>query len=161
MKKLELPTRYKRSFTPKLALDFASLMEKQASLVYEKMGIVLPVITSSTVCFIGEQKKASLLEIARALNITHQLAAQRIKILLNLEIISASKDLTDKRRTNYALTVIGQKQNLLLIEYLNHAEQIFVEFNKELGTDLMTLLIQVNKSFTDRSLFKRIFVGEE
>lgn len=157
MKELNQSYQHKRSFTPKLALDFASLMEKQASPVYEKMGIIFPVITSSTVYFIGAQEAASLLEIARALSIPHQLAAQRVKILLKLSIISSSKHISDKRRTNYELTALGREQYTLLIEYLIHAEQIFTKLNAELNIDLMKVLAQVNKSFIERPLFERIF----
>jgi DNA-binding MarR family transcriptional regulator len=157
MKELDLPLRFKRSFTPKLAWDFSSSMEKQAAVVYEKMGLIIPVITSSTLCFISEQKEASLLEVARALGIPHQLAAQRIKTLLQLDIISGNKDPSDKRRTNYALTAKGHKQNKLLDTYLIKVEQTFIELNKELDIDLMLLLEQVNNCFAKCSLYQRIF----
>ena len=85
----------RKGYTPKQALDFSSLMEKQAKPVYERMGIIFPVITSSTVNFIAEFKTVSLLEIARGLNIPHQLASQRIKILLKLDIVSPHKDPQD------------------------------------------------------------------
>ena len=161
VKELNLPQRYKRSFTPKLAWDFASVMEKQAAPVYGKLGLEIPVITSSTLCLIAEQKQASLLEVARALGITHQLAAQRVKTLLQLDIIFADKDKSDKRRTNYALTAKGQKQNTLLGQYLRQAEQAFLELNEELNIDLMLLLEKVNTCFAKRSLGQRIFKEEE
>jgi DNA-binding MarR family transcriptional regulator len=157
MKKLNLPPRFKRSFTPKLAWDFASSMEKQAAVVYEKMGLIIPVITSSTLCFISEQKKVTLLEVSRALGISHQLAAQRVKTLLQLDIILASQDPSDKRRTNYLLTAKGHKQNKLLDTYLIQVEQTFIELNEELDIDLMLLLEQVNNCFAKCSLYQRIF----
>lgn len=156
MNNLSLPLRYKRSFTPKLAWDFAATMEKQAAPVYQQFGLIIPVITSSTLCFIAEHKKSSLLEIARALGTTHQLAAQRVKILLQLELISADKDPDDKRRTNYTLTAKGVKQNELLDKYLLQAEQAFIELNQELELDLMLVLEQVNSCFAKRSLLERM-----
>lgn len=156
MNNLSLPLRYKRSFTPKLALDFASKMEKQAAPVYQQLGLIIPVITSSTLCFIADHKKTSLLEIARALTIPHQLAAQRVKILLQLELIIAEKDPNDKRRTNYILTTQGHKQNKLLDQYLLLAEQAFIELNQELELDLMLVLEQVNSCFAKRSLLERM-----
>ncbi|MFQ3191140.1 MAG: conjugal transfer/entry exclusion protein [Paraglaciecola sp.] len=89
---MDFPSKYKRSFTPKLAWDFASFMEKQAVPVYEQFGLTIPDITSSTLCIIAEYKKASLLEVASALKISHQLAAQRVKTLLQLGIICIEKD---------------------------------------------------------------------
>lgn len=67
-------------------------MEKQAAPVYEQFGLTIPVITSSTLCIIAEYKKASLLKVTSALKISHQLAAQRVKTLLQLGIVCTEKD---------------------------------------------------------------------
>lgn len=145
---------------PKLAFDFASLIERQAKPVYERMGLVIPVITSSTVAFIVENKTASLLDIARGLSITHQLAAQRVKLLLKLEIIQAFKDTKDKRKTNYQLTQLGIEQSKILSSYLTKVSLVFEQLNEELGCDLMELLLKVNKSFQVNSLENRLFKEE-
>ena len=147
----------RKGYTPKQSLDFSSLMEKQAKPVYERMGIIFPVITSSTVNFIAEFKTVSLLEIARGLDIPHQLVSQRIKILLKLDIVSAHKDPQDKRKTNYKLTQLGVAQNELFAAYLSSADKVFNELDAELGVDLMALLSLVNKSFANKSLEQRIF----
>lgn len=149
-----------RGFTPKLAMDFASIMEKQARPVYESIGIIFPVITSSTVNFIGKNQSASLLDVARALDVPHQLAAQRIKNLLKLNIIFPHKDTEDKRKTNYQLTEFGKTQSELLNLYLSKADNVFSDLNDEIGVDFMELLQQVNESFIARDLFQRIFSEE-
>ena len=143
-------------FLPKEAFDFASLMEKQAKPVYEAMGIVIPVITTSTLVIIQQLKAASLLDIARALNISHQLAAQRVKILLKLQLLNAEKDVNDKRKTNYTLTAFGETQAQLVAAYLARADHVFEQLNVELGLDLMQLLKQVNQSFIKQSLQQRM-----
>jgi DNA-binding MarR family transcriptional regulator len=158
---MDFPSKYKRSFTPKLAWDFASLMEKQTAPVYEQFGLTIPVITSSTLCLIAEYKKASLLEVASALKISHQLAAQRVKTLLQLGIISTEKDQSDKRRTYYSLTAKGRKKNKLLNGYLIKAERAVLALNQELGIYLMQLLVKVNQSFSKLSLYQRISGEEE
>ena len=154
---MDFPSNYKRSFTPKLAYDFASLIEKQAAPVYEKLGLTIPVITSSTLYVIAEYERASLLEVSSALGVVHQLASLRIKTLLKLGIISTEKDMSDKRRTYYSLTAKGRAQNMLLNEYLIKAEHAFLELNRELDIDVMKLLEQVNQSFAKQSLYQRIF----
>ncbi|WP_371373207.1 hypothetical protein [Thalassotalea aquiviva] len=146
-----------KAFMPKLALDFATLIEKQAKPVYEQMGLVIPVISSSVVVFIFERQSAPLLDIARGLGITHQLAAQRVKALLKLNIISAHKDKRDNRKTNYQLTEFGIAQSAILFAYLKKANDVFEDLNEEFGVDLMTLLAQVNQSFKMKSLAQRIF----
>jgi len=157
MKNYRCSVTQRQGFTPKLALDFVTLMEKQAKPAYERMGLIIPVISTSTVIFILESQEASLLDIARGLGITHQLAAQRIKTLTKLGIICAHKDTNDKRRTNYRLTKLGFEQSQLLITYLQKADQVFKDLNEELGLDLMHVLKQVCGSFELNSLADRIF----
>ncbi|TPH13980.1 hypothetical protein [Litorilituus lipolyticus] len=150
----------RRGFTPKLALDFSSLIEKQAKPVYERMGLMIPVITSSTVVFFIEHKTASLLDIARYLDIPHQLASQRVKALLKRNVICAYKDTSDKRKTNYQLTEFGIEQGNILMDYLDKADFVFEELNNELGLDLKSLLTLLNKSFEITTLEQRVFRGE-
>ncbi len=159
MKEMNLYKHYGHSFMPKLAFDFVSIVEKQAGAVYQRMGLVIPVITSSTLALIADQEKASLLEIARGLNISHQLAAQRVKTLLKLNVIVADKDNTDKRRTNYQLTALGVQQQQLLLTYLSHADKVFAALTEEFGVDLIEVLTAVNQSFTERPLASRIREG--
>lgn len=150
---------YGHSFLPKLAFDFVSMVEKQAGIVYQQMELIIPVITSSTLILIAEQGTASLLEIARGLGIPHQLAAQRVKALLKLQVIVADKDSADKRRTNYQLTTLGTQQHQILLTYLDHADKVFAALTEEFGVDLMEVLTAVNKSFVERPLANRIPEG--
>lgn len=148
------------AFTPKAALDFAFLIEKQAESVYKKLGIHFPVITSSTVHHIGTAKEASLVEIARALEISHQLTSQRVKTLIDLDIIEANKDSQDKRRTVYSLTRSGKRQFTKLCDYLDKAEAVFVELNQELEVDFLELLKRAKLAFLERTIYQRIFSEE-
>ncbi|WP_462152242.1 hypothetical protein [Pseudoalteromonas xiamenensis] len=159
MKEQSLYESYGHSFMPKQAFDFVSLIEKQAGVVFQWMGLIIPVITASTLTLIAEKKSISLLEIARGLGIPHQLAAQRVKTLLKLNIIVGDKDESDKRRTNYQLTPLGEQQNHLLINYLFHADRVFSALTEEIGVDLMAALKAANQSFEERPLTERISEG--
>ncbi|WP_124748957.1 winged helix-turn-helix transcriptional regulator [Alteromonas facilis] len=147
----------RQGFMPKAALDFASMMENQAKPVYQRMGITIPVITTSTIMFIQQHREASLLDIARGLDISHQLAAQRVKTLLKLEVIVAQKDSSDKRKTNYSLTELGEAQCELIEAYMQRADAVFKQINDELGFDLQKVLINLSDSFHSRSLLTRFF----
>lgn len=153
-------TRNEYAFTPKAALDFAFLIEKQAEQVYEKFGIRFPVIASSTMHFIGLAKEASLADVAKALEIPHQLAAQRIKLLLELEMIQSRADELDKRRTLYSFTKIGKRQYLLLDRYLESADKVFLKLNESIGTNLLDSLQAAKRAFIDSSLEERILNEE-
>ncbi len=121
------------------------------------MGLILPVITSSTAVVLIQGETASLLDIARDLWIPHQLASQRVKALLKLNVICAYKDPHDKRKTNYQLTEFGIEQGNILMDKLDKADLVFEELNNELGLELKSLLNQLNKSFELTTLEQRIF----
>ena len=144
------------AFTPKLALDFVALIEKQAKPVYESMGIEFPVITSSTVHMLGHYQQASLSDIAKALDISHQLASQRVKSLLKLAHITPEKDAFDKRRTIYKLTKLGIEQHKLLLKYLAVTDSVFEKLNSELNVKFNMLFNELHASFSGNSLMQRI-----
>ena len=128
------------AFTPKMALEFAMLSQKQAESVYEKEGITFPVSASSTVLYLTKVKSASLLQIARALNHSHQLIAQRLKTLSKLELIDSMPDPDDGRRTAYQLTRQGREVSARLQTYLDVAGDVFEALSEEIGLDLLSVL---------------------
>ena len=73
------------AFTNKRFFDLVTLINEQADIVYQRLGIKFPVVVSSTVLYLAKSKEGSLTEIAKGLGMSHQLISQRIKILLNLE----------------------------------------------------------------------------
>ncbi len=144
------------AFTGKMALDLAYLIEAQAEGVYVQRDIIFPVIASSTMLFMDSVESASLLEIAKALGHPHQLVAQRIKTLLNLKLLKAKGDASDKRRTLYSLTSAGRIQTQRLKDYCADASLAFIALSAELGVDLQHVLRNARVNLKQTPLGKRI-----
>lgn len=143
------------AFLPKMALDFALLTARQAESVYERAGIDFPVSVSSTVLFLARVKTASLVEIARALGQPHQLIAQRIKILVKLDLIESEPDPEDGRRIVYSLTRSGKAQSVKLLKYCDEAAVVFAKLCKEIGADLLPALSAAVDALQEKPLLRR------
>lgn len=143
------------AFTAKMALDFALLVSRQAESVYERKGITFPVTVSSTVLYLTGVNTASLVEIARALGHPHQLIAQRLKILLKLELIKCAPDPNDRRRTVYSLTKEGSRQSVRLRKYCGEAAKVFSDLSDEIGVDLLSALGAAVSSLQQTPLSRR------
>lgn len=149
------------AFTGKMALDFAFLIATQAEDVYKNKGICFPVTVSSTLLFLTRVQAASLLEISAALGHQHQLVAQRIKILLKLELIEANADALDRRRTLYRLTRVGRRQGKILQDYCGEAAQVFIELSDEVGVDLLDALHQASTALQKTPLLERFIARSQ
>ena len=149
------------AFTGKMALDFAFLIAAQAEDVYKNKGICFPVTVSSTLLYLTRVEEASLLEISAALGHQHQLVAQRIKILLKLELIEANADPLDKRKTLYRLNKAGKRQGKILQDYCSEAAEVFVELSNEVGVDLLGSLHQASTALQKTPLLERFVARSE
>jgi DNA-binding MarR family transcriptional regulator len=147
------------AFTGKMALDFAHLIGIQAESVYQARGIVFPVSASSAMRFLDSVETASLLDVTRALGHQHQLVAQRVKILLKLELIEAQADPHDKRRTLYRLTPAGRRQAQTLQDYCVQAAIVFEELSSEVGCDLLAALRTAARALQKTTLFERFGIN--
>lgn len=72
----------RKAYLGKHAQNLLFLSSGQVADVYLDRGITIPVRLSSTLQFISQQSGASLADIARALEIPHQLISQRTEKLL-------------------------------------------------------------------------------
>ncbi len=160
-KKFQKALEIDAAFTGKMALDFAFLVAAQAEEVYKDKGLCFPVTVSSTLLYLTRVKVASLLEISSALNHQHQLVAQRIKILLKLELIEANSDPMDKRRTLYRLSKTGKRQGELLQDYCNEAAQVFIDLSNEVGVNLLDSLHQASTALQRTPLSERFVALNE
>ncbi len=76
----------------------------QSDELYLEKDMGFPVAVSSTLMYMSQKPNVSTTQVATALDITHQLVSQRIKILLKLGLIEGNTDEKDKRKTFYSLT---------------------------------------------------------
>jgi len=149
------------AFTNKRLFDLFLLINEQAGNVYMKLGIDFPVSASSTVLFLSVKKKGTVTEIAKALGLSHQLIAQRLKSLLNLKLIEKQPSEQDKRKILYRLTPKGSEQALKLDNYCENAEKTFNELSDEVGVDLQSLINKTISALTSAPFHERYEQNEQ
>ena len=129
---------------------------EQESEIFEMRGIIFPVRASSAVEMIHRRLGISLSEIGRALGFTHQLVAQRIKILTDMSLIEKRPDAKDRRRSGFFLTRTGKAQAKLLRACVEDISQLYKDLFDEIECNLSEKLISAISALEDRPLVQRM-----
>lgn len=145
----------KKAYLGKLAQDLLHLSSNQVMEVYAQRGIDIPVEVSSTLNHLYNNDNVALANVAMALDIPHQLASQRIKKLLKLNLVKKQGDPNDMRRSVLTLTEKGQQQAILLIECMNDMAIIYDAVYQEIGCDLPEVLNSAINALKGKSLINR------
>lgn len=144
-----------KAYLGKLAQDLLLLSSNQVMEVYAQRGIDIPVEVSSTLNHLYNNDNVALANVAMALDIPHQLASQRIKKLLKLNLVKKQGDPNDMRRSVLTLTEKGQQQAILLIECMNDMAIIYDAVYQEIGCDLPEVLNSAINALKGKSLINR------
>ncbi|MGJ8663885.1 MAG: hypothetical protein ACSHWU_09550 [Marinicella sp.] len=142
-----------RSFVGKHADDLGQLISVQIKPVYEMLGIIVPVKSCSIIHALDQLEKASLADLAKGLDQSHQLVKQKLPRLLKLNLIFKQQDLEDKRRTIYGLTEEGVEQAKLLSQY--SLEQVYQQLSKDINADLGRVLTSALEQLKEQDLLSR------
>tara|TARA_R110000782_G_C14795521_1_gene411324 strand:- start:1321 stop:1806 length:486 start_codon:yes stop_codon:yes gene_type:complete len=116
------------------------LIVAQGNDMLDAAGITFPSRAVSTVLFIGEHQPTSTADIARALGQPHQVATQRVDLLIQFGIVERVDDPEDGRRKLLRLTGKGADQFRTLTARLAKAGQAFEALFAEIGCDLPAVL---------------------
>jgi len=143
------------AYLGKFAQDLMFQTSEQMDVVYRSRGITIPVLLSSTLHFLAENKGASVADVSKGLGLQHQLVAQRIQKLLDMRLISKRKDRSDRRRTEYHLTSSGQEQADRLIACMTDTAVIYEELFAEIECDLVKALSKASSAIQGKSLSQR------
>lgn len=146
----------KDAYLGKHAQDFLMKSSAQVERVYEKRGLNIPVVTSSTFHIIAEQKEISLSEISSLLQLPHQLIAQRTDKLSKLGLIKKRPDPNDGRRSNYTLTRKGRDQAAILIKCMSDISKVYKDIFNEIECDLSAALINAISLLEEQSIASRL-----
>ena len=134
----------------------AEQIVEQGTDMLEAAGIRFPSRAVSTVLFLGENEPASTADIARALGQPHQVATQRVDLLIQLGIIERIDDPDDGRRKLLRLTPQGRDQFTVLTERLKKAGQAFEALYAEIGCDLAVVTRRAAEALQNKSLLNRM-----
>lgn len=139
----------------KRAEDLSNLIEQQTQPIFDSLGIIVPIKSCSTLLSLIELEQASLAELARKLEQSHQLVKQKLPKLIKLGLIQQQPDKEDKRRTLYSLTSQGKEQSQKIKEYLKHSEVLVDSISSDIGVDIFSAIDQAIQSMRDKSLWER------
>lgn len=139
----------------KRAEDLSNLIEQQTQPIFDSLGIIVPIKSCSTLLTLSELGQASLADIARQLQQSHQLVKQKLPKLIKLDLIQQTADPEDKRRTLYSLTPQGKSQTQKIRDYLKQSETLVDSISKDIGVDLFDAIDKAIESMQNKSLWER------
>ncbi len=141
------------SFIGKQADDLGQLISEQIKPLYASLGIVVPVKSCSIIHTLSNLGQASVTEVARVLNQSHQLVKQKLPRLVKLNLIEYHADPDDKRKTFYQLTQLGKEQSELLKKH--SLEHVYAQLSVEVGADLYQVLTAAMNGLKNQDLYSR------
>jgi DNA-binding MarR family transcriptional regulator len=122
----------------------------------DTVGIVAPVKTHSALLYLLIRGPASLVEIARSDDQSHQLVASRLAPLEAMGLIERFADPDDQRRKPYKLTAAGRDEAAKVRAAIAAHAKAQRELARETGLDLVALLDQALALQADIRLSARI-----
>ncbi|MBE1299299.1 MAG: winged helix DNA-binding protein [Alteromonadaceae bacterium] len=143
------------AFLAKSIFDLHCLIQSQSEELYLEKELGFPVWSSSTLLLLSRVKSASIMEISKGLNLSHQLTSQRIKMLLKLELIQGVPDANDKRRTIYHLTSKGKDKSKILELYCLDAAHAFKDLSDEIGFDIQLVMNSAIAALSKKTFSER------
>lgn len=142
-----------QTFVGKAAEDLGQLIGEQIKPVYQSIGVIVPVKSCSIIHALEGVKHATLTELAKQLQQSHQLVKQKIPKLLDLKLIVVAQDPSDKRRQQYRLTDLGRKQAQLLQEHSMQA--VYQSLSDEINADIFQVLNAAISGLKAKDLLSR------
>ena len=145
----------KQAFLGKSAQDLVFLSSEQVLEIYQQRNIIIAVEVSSTLQYLYQNNNSALADIATALDLPHQLVAQRTAKLLKLQLIEKHPDPQDKRRTILELTDLGRQQAELLVQCMQDMALVYGQLYQEINCDLPQKLQDAIQALKHKPLTQR------
>lgn len=133
----------------------STLIETQSEAIFKEHGVLIPVKSCSLMTQLARLEHATAADLARALNVSHQLVLQKLPKLLRLRLISATQDLEDARKKSFRLTATGKKQIEIFIGCRDLINQAYAGLFDEVG-DLFSLTNTFIGALEKKPLSERI-----
>jgi DNA-binding MarR family transcriptional regulator len=144
------------AFLSNKLLRLVETIADQGEVLLGSAGIAIPPRAISTVLMIGEVEHVTAADIAGALDQPHQLATQRISLLIELGLVTKRPHAHDSRRKVLELTREGQAQYAQMITMLARIRDAMDTLYDELGCDLADIAVRAVKALQDKPLVERV-----
>ncbi len=149
------------SFLGKRVDKLSALIEQQVAEVFQELGIIVPVRSCSLMVALVNLGSASIADIAKYLQQSHQLVSQKTPVLTRLDLLSSGPDPHDSRRKVFRLTEVGLKQCELLNQHTDIIIKAYANLNAEIGVNIYELLGQTIVALEKNSLYNRVEIKSE
>ncbi len=131
------------------------LIEEQSQIVFDTMGVVIPVRSCSLMTVLAALGTASASDLARELGHSHQLVMQKIPKLVRLNLIQQRHDDDDARRRIFMPTDEGLAQLAKFAQCMSLIREAYAGLFAEVG-DVRQLVDRAANALKERPLDKRI-----
>jgi len=138
---------------------FAMRVGQLSSLLYEQMenclisrGLRLRGYTTSIVQTLHHAGPQSITELAESLQLSHQLASQRVRWLVGEGFVSIERGAQDRRRRIVTLTAEGSAEAEKLQEFLPVLEAAYADLFDEIGLDVHGAVLGATAALAERPL---------
>jgi DNA-binding MarR family transcriptional regulator len=138
---------------------FAMRVGQLSSLLYEQMehclisrGLKLRGYTTSIVQTLHHAGPQSITELAESLQLSHQLASQRVKWLVGEGFVSIERGAQDRRRRIVTLTADGTAEAEKLQGFLPVLAAAYADLFDEIGLDVNRAVLDATAALGDRPL---------
>lgn len=134
------------------------LIDEQGNEMLENLGppTLPPSRLSSSLLALQEKGPLALVDLARLLNMPHQLAAQRIALMKTMELIDETPDPGDGRRVLLSLNETGTEMALAVAAASAATSEVFRGIFDEIGIDLFDAILQFRQALDQQSLSDRL-----
>ncbi|QTC86752.1 MarR family winged helix-turn-helix transcriptional regulator [Brevundimonas pondensis] len=122
-----------RTFLGRLSEQLSELIEQQSAEVFKRAGLIIPVKSSSLMAAVARLGPASVADLGRALDRSHQLIQQKIPKLVTLGLVTRQPDPEDQRVNLIAITERGCEQLALLDSLDGEFERAYAEMERDAG----------------------------
>ncbi len=141
---------------------FAMRVGQLATTLYDQMdaslaayGIELPGYTTSIVQSLYHGGPQSISDLAQQLELSHQLASQRVNWLVRQGFATSVSGAEDRRTRIVSLSRAGRAQAAKLQEFLPILAQAYGDLFEEIGVDLHDATVRASVALSGRSLAER------
>ena len=144
------------AFLAHFSRRLSDLIIDQGTKLLEQKGIVTPTTAISTIYFLDKNSKVTLADLAKALDVTHQMVTQRIQTLEKLGLVYRQANPEDKRAKTLHLTELGAEEAIKLKPFTKQVSAAFDSLNEQLGCDLMAKIREAELALIEKPMSKRI-----
>jgi len=141
---------------------FGMRVGQLATMIYEQMdgllaaqGVKLPGYTTSIVQTLYHAGPQSISDLAARLQLSHQLASQRVQWLVREGFATVASGTEDRRVRIVKLTRGGRAEGDKLQRFLPILESAYGDLFEQIGLDLHDAVVRASDALTDRSLATR------